>query len=131
MLRRSRCVQIFFLNPVQRGGGVVPIAVKIKRISLLNSSPQGSSSNGCCLSRHHDRQFLCASHFPTPNAGTVDKCETESVGCPVRLRIWTLARQVRQCRSNLFLHQIHSSPTKVSLHSPIISNSRHPIHSRL
>ena len=36
------------------------------------SSPQGSSSNGCCLCRYHPGPINLRLAFPTPTNGTVD-----------------------------------------------------------
>ena len=50
------------------------------------SSPQGSSSNGCCLFRFHHGLILARLFFPTPIIGTVqysghdDMCDTENFG---------------------------------------------------
>ena len=45
------------------------------------SSPQGSSSNGCCLFRKHHGPFFVSLSFPTPWTifGTVGMCDTGSI----------------------------------------------------
>ena len=45
------------------------------------SSPQGSSSNGCCLSRYHHGPTFARFSFPALTLGTVDMFYTETSGC--------------------------------------------------
>ena len=44
------------------------------------SSPQGSSSNGCCLFRSHCVPIFVRLSFPTPTICTVGMCDTENIG---------------------------------------------------
>ena len=70
------------------------------------SSPQGSSSNGCCLFRCYHGPILCASLFQDPLlvcSGYSVLCDTESIGGNKILLSIRQNRRIRLCFT--FLHE--------------------------
>ncbi|CAM9107909.1 unnamed protein product, partial [Ascophyllum nodosum] len=51
---------------------------RVRRYSVISS--QGSSSNGCCLFRHHHGPIDVRLSFPTPTNTVADMCDIESIG---------------------------------------------------
>ena len=92
---------------------------KVRRHSA--SSPQGSSSNGCCLFRYHHGPNNVRLSFPTPTIyywyevdiyNILRMCDTESTGCwlkyiftityKILCSIWRLGRSRLKFTNNVF-----------------------------